>query len=768
MRRLALVLLAALIPAIVPAQGFQLTVENIMRGADLVGTAPANVRFSADGRYVYFRWRSPGADTADQDYRAAVAGGSPERLARFAVDTIPMADGTWSPDRTREVVVLKGDLWLVDRRGAKRRLSETAAAESNPDWSGDGRTVFFTRDGNAWALDVDGGAERQLTDVRRGPAPKAPTEPTGEKRFLRDQQRELFDFIRRQVAEQRQRADSDTTGRKAVWLPETESVVRFETSPDGRFVLATVSDRPDGTAAAQQVTMPLWVTQTGFVETQQIRTKVGDAQNHQRAVVIDVATGKATWIQRDTLKDSAGSGTRETDNVAIGFSPNSRHALVRMSSRDFKDAWLMVVDLPSLARRDVVHLHDDAWLGVDGFLGPGAWSGWLGDGETVYYASEETGYAHLYVVPAAGGAPRALTSGDWEVQSVALSPDKRSFFLETNEGDWGQVHLYALPATGGPRTRITGAEGRQDAVVAPDAATLAVLQSTANHPPELYVQSNRPGAAPRQITASTTPEWRGFNWIKPEIVAIPASDGVQVPARLYRPTGTANHAAVIFVHGAGYLQNVHKWWSSYYREYMFNQLLAARGYTVLDLDYRGSAGHGRAWRTAIYRHMGGRDLDDQVDAARWLVRQMAVDSTRIGIYGGSYGGFITLMALFTKPGVFAAGAALRPVTDWAHYNHGYTARILNQPQDDSVAYRQSSPIYFAQGLKGRLLLCHGLVDDNVHFQDTARLIQRLIELGKQNWDVAVYPVEAHGFRRNDSWTDEYRRILRLFEETIGN
>jgi dipeptidyl aminopeptidase/acylaminoacyl peptidase len=275
---------------------------------------------------------------------------------------------------------------------------------------------------------------------------------------------------------------------------------------------------------------------------------------------------------------------------------------------------------------------------------------------------------------------------------------------------------------------------------------------------------------PVKVTESATPEFLSYDWIKPEIVMIPASDGggVQVPARLYRPRGAhANGAAVIFVHGAGYLQNAHKWWSSYYREYMFHHLLAARGYTVLDLDYRGSAGLGRDWRTAIYRHMGGLDLDDQIAGARWLVSTMHVDSNRIGIYGGSYGGFITLMALFTKPGVFAAGAALRPVTDWAHYNHPYTARILNEPQSDSVAYQRSSPIYFAQGLVGRLLICHGMVDDNVHFQDTARLIQRLIELGKQNWEVAVYPVEAHGFRRNDSWTDEYRRILKLFEETIG-
>jgi dipeptidyl aminopeptidase/acylaminoacyl peptidase len=165
--------------------------------------------------------------------------------------------------------------------------------------------------------------------------------------------------------------------------------------------------------------------------------------------------------------------------------------------------------------------------------------------------------------------------------------------------------------------------------------------------------------------------------------------------------------------------------------------------------------------------MGGLDLDDQLAGKRWLVRNLGVDSSRVGIYGGSYGGFITLMAMFTKPGQFAAGAALRPVTDWAHYNHPYTARILNEPQSDTIAYRRSSPIYHAQGLQGRLLICHGMVDDNVHFQDTARLIQRLIELGKENWEVAIYPVEPHGFRRADSWTDEYRRILKLFDETIG-
>jgi dipeptidyl aminopeptidase/acylaminoacyl peptidase len=143
-----------------------------------------------------------------------------------------------------------------------------------------------------------------------------------------------------------------------------------------------------------------------------------------------------------------------------------------------------------------------------------------------------------------------------------------------------------------------------------------------------------------------------------------------------------------------------------------------------------------------------------------------IDEDRIGIYGGSYGGFITLMAMFKEPGIFQSGAALRSVTDWAHYNHGYTSNILNTPLEDSIAYARSSPIYFAEGLQGQLVMLHGMIDTNVHFQDVVRLSQRLIELGKDDWDLAVFPVEGHGFVEASSWTDEYRRIFELFNDTL--
>jgi dipeptidyl aminopeptidase/acylaminoacyl peptidase len=391
----------------------------------------------------------------------------------------------------------------------------------------------------------------------------------------------------------------------------------------------------------------------------------------------------------------------------------------------------------------------------------------------VWFASEATGWLHLYTMRADGGERRPLTSGNWEVLEASLTPDRTQFELTTSEASLYEQHYYRMPVAGGTRTKLTSGVGGHNVVASPDGAWLADVYSEGNKPPELFLRSadGRMGGSTEAARLTTSPiaEWSAFHWIKPEIIKIRASDGVDVPARIYRPAdlgAKANGAAVIFVHGAGYLHNVHNYWSSYFREYMFNHLLAQKGYVVLDLDYRASAGYGRDWRTAIYRHFGGRDLQDQVDASKWLTKQHKISPDRIGIYGGSYGGFITLMALFTEGQYFGAGAALRSVTDWAHYNHPYTAPIINEPQDDSVAYRQSSPIYFAEGLNDPLLIAHGMVDVNVHFLDVVRLSQRLIELGKTNWEMAVYPVEDHGFVRPDSWTDEYRRILELFERNL--
>ena len=333
----------------------------------------------------------------------------------------------------------------------------------------------------------------------------------------------------------------------------------------------------------------------------------------------------------------------------------------------------------------------------------------------VYFVSERTGFDQLYAAPWEGGEARALTSGKWEVLAVRQSPDRSHFYITANKENPYENHLYEMSGLGGPLARLTARPGMHTATVSPDGNWIADIYSYTNQPPDLYLQENRAGAEPKRLTTSPAPEFAAYPWLDVPIVTFTARDGVPVPARLFKPTGFRKGGpGVVFVHGSGYLQNVSRWWSiHYFREYLFNHILMDRGFTVIDVDYRGSAGYGRDWRTAVYEHMGGKDLDDIVDAARYLAAEHGVDPRKIGVYGGSYGGFLTLMGMFTQPDVFAAGAALRPVSDWALYNHEYTSNILNQPQADPEAYRRSSPIYFAEGLKGALLISHGMVDTNV-------------------------------------------------------
>jgi dipeptidyl aminopeptidase/acylaminoacyl peptidase len=558
-------------------------------------------------------------------------------------------------------------------------------------------------------------------------------------------------------------------------------------SPDGAHVFVIVSERPAG---AKSTVVPNYVTESGYTEDIPARSNVGDTQDRRLLAVLNIKSGKTVWADgsfappvQEAEKPAAPGATgpdakpgRKAEreirwNMPV-VSDDGKHVVAGARSADNKDRWFVTLDPETGKTRVVDTLHDEAWV-RDAALSGGSIQ-FLPDDTRIAFLSERDGWMHLYTldVSTPDAKPRPITSGRWEVTAAALSPDRKKFYVTTTEDHPGERHLYAVGFDGGRRTKITSMAGSNDAEVSPDESTLGLVHSYSTRPPEVYLMPNRAGAAAKPVTTTPTAEWRSFKWIDPKVITFKARDGVDVHARLFTPEMSgakpdrlpnARRPAVVFVHGAGYLQNAHRYWSTYYREYMFHNLLAHRGFVVLDVDYRASSGYGRDWRTAIYRHMGGKDLEDVVDGAKYLAASQQVDAARIGVYGGSYGGFITLMAMFTTPDVFAAGAALRPVTDWAHYNHGYTSNILNVPQRDAEAYRRSSPIYFAGGLKGALLICHGMVDTNVHFQDSVRLAQRLIELRKENWELAVYPVENHGFTEETSWADEYKRILKLFE-----
>jgi len=629
---------------------------------------------------------------------------------------------------------------------------------------------------------------------------------TDSQRVLRQEEMNLIGYLKRQAELRQQggRGGAFAGGRGgpgAPTGPPPQPIARFQPSarqtvndmqlsPDENYVWIGVTERPEVAARNQDV--PNYVTESAYPETITGRSNVGDSQTRRLLAVLDLKQNKTLWADASafagnerSMKQGDAPVPRILDWGMPDWSDDGSHAVFTVRSQDHKDRWHVTID-PATGKATVLdNLHDDAWIrelpvatgvgggGFGGFAGGGGIA-WLPDNKRFLFLSENDGWMHLYSldVTATQPAPKQLTSGKWEIDNARLSNDRTKVFFTANEVHPGERHFYTMSVDGGPWTRITTMTGSNQATVSPDEKTLAIIYSYSTKPPELYVMPFTPGAQAKQITTSPTEEWRSFKWIDPKIITYKARDGAEVYARLLTPEmigakRDSRHPAVVFVHGAGYLQNAHKYWpSSYYREYMFNNLLASLGYVVLDPDYRASSGYGRDWRAAIYEHMGGKDLDDVVDGAKFLVATEKVDPKRIGLYGGSYGGFLTLMAMFASPDVFAAGAALRPVTDWAHYNHSYTSEILNVPQNDLEAYKRSSPIYFAEGLKGHLLICHGMVDTNVFFQDTVRLVQRLIELRKENWEVAPFPVENHSFTEETSWASEYKRILKLFEENL--
>ncbi len=769
-------LLAAPLSAQQPA--FDFSIKNMMRGPELYGRAPGNVRWSADSKWIYFTWLEPGRPFYEQPtlFRVRAARGSkPERVS------IPAQDSTgatfflagFSHEKRLASVSYGGDLYVTNlATGTSRRLTQTVGAERNPQFGVGDKAMYFTRDDNIYSIDLASGFLRQLTDFRQGPAPvDSATTYAGQRGSLAKQQRELFqsvrDLLRADSIQKADRALRASLAVKPVYLNKGESIDEMSISPLGRTALFTTTNAADG---ARRTHVPSFITRSGYEEEIQGRTNVGDAASKGRVGLLDVTTGSVKWLSvfpgdsSSSILLSGNDADGQPGVMFLGWNESGDRAAFFSHSTDNKIQTLYSID-GNGRMKALDTLRDSAWVGGPCF----GCGGWFDHGHRLWYVSERDGFSHLYTTNADGTDTRQLTRGRWEVRDVAMSRDERTFYLTTNEPSPFDQHLFRMSVNGGAREKITTKPGKHTAVVSPDKRLVADVYSYVNRPPELFVLANHPGAETAQLTTSPTPEWLSHNWIVPEIVSIPASDGVQVPAHIYRPSDMGakpNGAAVIFVHGAGYLHNVGNFWSEYPREYQFNQYLAAHGYVVLDVDYRGSDGYGRDWRTAIYRHMGGRDLQDQVDASKYLNATYHIDPERVGLYGGSYGGFITLMALFTEPKHFGAGAAIRSVTDWAHYNNGYTSNILNLPQSDSLAYRQSSPIYFAQGLEDPLLMLHGMIDDNVEYIDIVRLEQRLIELGKTNWWLASYPVERHAFVRPDSWTDEYNRIFDLFERWL--
>jgi len=767
----------------------ELTLREIMSGDDFVGYLPKNIYWSENSKSVFFDW-NPEKELNESLYKIDLKGLSPYKVGIDEQMRMPAKNGVLSVDRSLKLYEKNGDIFLYHIKSGKvDQITNTIDHESNPVFTNNESNIVYRSGNNLFRLSLNSGGITQITNFIEKTSENRDKKLSEQKEWIKNDEMALFDVLRvRDEKEKLSKARRDSLKpKRPVEIPiNGQYLSNLTISPDEKYVLFHLIKRAPNDNNTE---VPSYVTETGYTKMLRARANVGSPEASMQLGIINIKEDTTYFITSDDipgildkplfLKDYLPQDStfndkyKEPRNIVYQspiFNKRGDRVVMVIRSSDNKDRWIMQLDL---SNGDLVLLdrqRDESWIGGPGI---GEWNyerntlGWLGDDETIWFQSEETGYSHLYTINTRTKEKKAITSGNWEVYNVILSNDNRSFYLTANREGPSERHFYKIESEGGNLAKYTQAAGNYEVSVSPDEKMLAVRYSYSNKPWELYLMPNKPGAKMLQVTQSTSPEFNAYPWLEPELVQFRSEDGAMVPARLYKPENPVeNGPAVIFVHGAGYLQNVHKWWSSYFREYMFHNLLVDHGYTVLDIDYRGSQGYGRDWRTGVYRHMGGKDLKDHVDGASYLVAEHGVDPGKIGIYGGSYGGFITIFAMFKFPDVFKCGAALRSVTDWAHYNHPYTSNRLNTPVEDSIAYRNSSPIYFAEGLQGELIMLHGMVDTNVHFQDVVRLSQKLIELGKKNWDVAIFPVEDHGFKESSSWADEYRRIFELFERNL--
>jgi len=675
-----------------------------------------------------------------------------------------------------------------------------------PQFSADGRALEF-RSGNDWFIhDFTNGLTRLAAVLRAERSPDAA--PAADD--LRDMQLRIFATLRklqeqkdfaRQYREQQASLDP-TRAALPYYLGEDIKIRDTELSPNGRWLLVITEPKAYEKGRAGKLTR--YVNNSGYEEFEDERLRVGrNPPPPQSLILIDLGAhtvhpldvGVLPGIHDDPLQSvraenasatlpaspptsppaspparklsviSDESGEEEQAAASIAWSREGDALAIELFATDHKDRWITSVDFSGFGLVTQDRLSDPAWVNQD--LSD---FGWLLDGRTLWYSSEQSGFAQLYT-KAIDAPASALTQGRFELSQPVLSADGRWLYVLGNVAAPYSYDVYRVPSRGGKLERVTRLEGVEAFALSHDGKQLLITHSSSYVPAQIAVARADGTGSARELTDTRTAAFKSLSWVKPQIVQVPSThfDGV-IFAKLYRPPAdNAKHPAVVFVHGAGYLQDVHLRYPYYFREQMFNNLLVRRGYDVIDLDYRASRGYGRDWRTAIYRQMGHPELEDLLDGKQWLVEHASADPARVGIYGGSYGGFMTLMALFRAPGEFAAGAALRPVTDWMQYDDTYTSEILNDPEVDPIAYRRSSPIEFADGLRDSLLICHGVIDDNVLFEDSMRLYERLIELHKDNFTISPYPLDRHGFTNADSWLDEYKRIDRLFRGSLeGN
>ena len=696
----------------------KLTVKRLEASPGLSGTYAKGVQISPDGERVTFLqgradnklqqdlWEYHIADGKKRMLvdSTALLGGAEEldevelaRRERQRISATGIVEYGIAPDGKALLFPLGGDLYYLPIGGEPRRLTETDATETDAKVSPGGAFVSFIREKNLYIIDLATGKERAVTTEGAGPVTFG-----------------MADFA----------AQEEMYRSTGYWWAKDDSRIAFTKVDESGVTLVNRYE----------------ISADGVTSIPQRYPFAGEDNAIVQLFVVTLANGDLMEVELGADKDFY--------LPRVAFSPDGTLA-VQKQSRDQKRLDLILADPKTGEQQIVLTEQSKTWINLHSDLH------FFADGSHFTWTSERSGFRHIYLYAKNGEMVRQLTSGNWPVSESS----RRGGGIKAVDEEGGYIyftgwsvtateqHLFRVLLSGeGVVTRLTEAGGWHSAEVAPDGSFFIDNGSSPDRPPYSAIR-DRDGNLLIYITENALDETHPYfpylpNHRPREFGVIENSDGVELQYELTLPTdfdAAKQYPAVVYLYGGPGGASVKKYWSV-----GLNQVLAQNGFVVFTVDNRGTGDRGTAFDDVIYKNMGDFEVRDQVTGAKWLADKPYVDASRVGVYGWSYGGYMTLLCMFKAPEVFKAGIAGAPVVNWRLYDTHYTERYMADPADGDF-YERSSPITYVDGLEGNLLLIHGMADDNVFFDNSVQLMAALQQAEKQ-FELMTYPGKRHGIR----------------------
>ena len=733
--RLLLCLLAALAAA--PASAERLTLDRIHGETSLAGPGVKNLKVSPDGeRVTFLRGRADNQfqqdlweyNMKDKTTRLLVDSKKlvptenlslEEKARRERARTAGLSgiiNYSWSPDGKQLLVPIAGDLYLVDVAHPDTARKVASGNVLDPKISPKGRYVSFVRNQNLVVMDLKTGAERQLTTDGKG------TVHNGEAEFVAQEEMD------------------QTTG--YYWAPDDSAIAykRYDEAP------VPIARR-----------FEIFADRTEVID--QHYPAAGDPN-----VLVDLFIGSPeTGVSRQVDLGAE----KDIYLVRADWSADSKTLVFQRQTRDQKRLDLVAVDAGTLAQRPLLSETSKTWVSIHNDLH------FLKKRSAFIWASERSGRNHLYLYDLNGKLLNPISSGEWGIDNVlAVDEAAGKVYVSSNKDAVIDKQTYALNlngSTAGKPARITAGDGWHDARFASNGKIFVDTYSSPTTPPQVSIRKADGSMVQwleRNELNASHPFGKYVSDLLPtEYGTIKAKDGQTLYYSMIKPAGfdaTKKYPVFLFTYGGPHSQRVTRTWGNY-----FNQYMAQQGFVVFTLDNRGSSRRERAFTDVIYNNLGKNEVEDQVTGIDWLAQQSFVDPKRVGVFGWSYGGFMTLRLLAAASDKIAMGVSVAPVTDWALYDTHYTEQFVGAtPKSDPDAYARSGVFAHLDGLKSPLLLVHGMADDNVLFSNSTRLIDELVKRNVQ-FDLMTYPGAKHGISGRTSQRHVYGLIEAFFKKNLG-